>query len=59
MQEARSKFSVEVEPENSAVLNPVDGNISPEGSAVVQFKRSSPSSSMSRIYCKVKYLSGH
>ncbi|CAA2997834.1 NHL repeat-containing 2 [Olea europaea subsp. europaea] len=53
--EARSKFSVEVEPENSAVLNPVDGNISPEGSAVVQFKRSSPSSSMSRIYCKVYY----
>ncbi|XP_022865066.1 protein SUPPRESSOR OF QUENCHING 1, chloroplastic isoform X2 [Olea europaea var. sylvestris] len=53
--EARSKFSVEVEPENSAVLNPVDGNISTEGSAVVQFKRSSPSSSMSRIYCKVYY----
>ncbi|KAL2536920.1 haloacid dehalogenase-like hydrolase family protein [Forsythia ovata] len=53
--EARSKYIVEVEPENAAVLNPMEGNISLEGSAVVQFKRSSPSSSMSRIYCKVYY----
>ncbi|KAH6762487.1 haloacid dehalogenase-like hydrolase family protein [Perilla frutescens var. hirtella] len=53
--EAQSKFSVEVEPENAALINPMDGNISPDGSAVVQFKRSSPSPSKSRIYCKVYY----
>lgn len=53
--EAQSKFSVEVEPENAALIDPMDGNISPEGSAILQFKRSSPSPSKSRIYCKVYY----
>ncbi|KAL2231305.1 UNVERIFIED_CONTAM: protein suppressor of quenching 1, chloroplastic [Sesamum indicum] len=53
--EAQSKFSVEFEPENAALVDPVDGTISTEGSAVIQFKRSSPSSSKSRIYCKVYY----
>ncbi|KAL1545981.1 Protein SUPPRESSOR OF QUENCHING 1, chloroplastic [Salvia divinorum] len=53
--EAQSKFSVEVEPENAASVDPMDGNISPEGSAVLQFKRSSPSPSKCRIFCKVYY----
>ncbi|KAL0412898.1 UNVERIFIED_CONTAM: protein SUPPRESSOR OF QUENCHING 1, chloroplastic [Sesamum radiatum] len=53
--EAQSKFSVEFEPENATSVDPVDGTISTEGSAVIQFKRSSPSSSKSRIYCKVYY----
>ncbi|KAL0348124.1 UNVERIFIED_CONTAM: protein SUPPRESSOR OF QUENCHING 1, chloroplastic [Sesamum angustifolium] len=53
--EAQSKFSVEFEPENAALVDPVDGTISKEGYAVIQFKRSSPSSSKSRIYCKVYY----
>ncbi|KAK6143862.1 hypothetical protein DH2020_024210 [Rehmannia glutinosa] len=53
--EAQSKFSVEIEPENAALVDPVDGNISPEGSAILKFKRSSPSSFKSRIYCKVYY----
>ncbi|KAK4424523.1 protein SUPPRESSOR OF QUENCHING 1, chloroplastic [Sesamum alatum] len=53
--EAQSKFSVEFEPENAASVDPIDGNISIEGSAVIQFKRASPSSSKSRIYCKVYY----
>ncbi|XP_057778824.1 protein SUPPRESSOR OF QUENCHING 1, chloroplastic isoform X2 [Salvia miltiorrhiza] len=53
--EAQSKFSVEVEPEDAAVVDPMDGNISPEGSAILHFKRSSPSPSKSRIFCKVYY----
>ncbi|EPS69757.1 hypothetical protein M569_05004, partial [Genlisea aurea] len=53
--EAQSKFSVDFEPENAAVVDPSDGNIGSEGSAVLQFKRSSASSSKSRIYCKVYY----
>ncbi|KAL9141056.1 hypothetical protein ABFS82_14G077900 [Erythranthe guttata] len=53
--EAQSKFSVEFEPENAALADPIDGIISREGSAIVQFKRSSPSSSKTRIYCKVYY----
>ncbi|KAK6143850.1 hypothetical protein DH2020_024198 [Rehmannia glutinosa] len=52
---AQSKFSVEIEPENVALVDPMDGNISPEGSAILKFKRSSPSSFKSRIYCKVYY----
>ncbi|XP_041999444.1 protein SUPPRESSOR OF QUENCHING 1, chloroplastic isoform X1 [Salvia splendens] len=53
--EAQSKFSVEIEPENAVSVDPMDGNISPEGSAVLQFKRSSPSPSKCRIFCKVYY----
>ncbi|KAI8531711.1 hypothetical protein RHMOL_Rhmol11G0156800 [Rhododendron molle] len=51
--EARSKFSVEIEPENQVVINPVDGYLSPEGFASLHFRRSSPSASMGRINCKV------
>lgn len=52
-QEARSKFSVESEPENSVIIDPSDGYLSPEGSAILHFRRSSPSASLGRINCKV------
>ncbi|KAM7478487.1 hypothetical protein LguiA_026700 [Lonicera macranthoides] len=50
--EAQSKFSVEIEPENAATVDPLDGNLSPEGTAVLHFKRSSTSAFMGKIYCK-------
>ncbi|KAA8536730.1 hypothetical protein F0562_029208 [Nyssa sinensis] len=53
--EARSKFIVETEPENAVVIDPLDGNLSPEGSAVLRFRRLSTSISMGRINCKVYY----
>ncbi|KAK4851350.1 hypothetical protein QYF36_014395 [Acer negundo] len=53
--EARSKFSVDVEPENAVIIDPLDGNFSPEGSAAFHFRRSSPSASTGRISCKVYY----
>lgn len=53
--EARSKFSVDVEPENVVIIDPLDGNLSPEGSAVLHFRRMSPSASIGRISCKVYY----
>ncbi|KAF3453098.1 hypothetical protein FNV43_RR03532 [Rhamnella rubrinervis] len=53
--EAHSKFSVETEPENAMVVDPLDGYLSPEGSAVIHFMRSSPSASIVRINCKVYY----
>lgn len=53
--EARSKFSVEIEPEKQMVIDPVDGYLSPEGSASLHFRRPSPSPSMGRINCKVYY----
>ncbi|KAL7588310.1 hypothetical protein Lser_V15G39866 [Lactuca serriola] len=51
--EARSKFSVEIEPENAAVFDPLDGNLSADGTAILHFKRSSPSPTMGRVNCKV------
>lgn len=53
MQEARSKFSVDTEPENAVTIEPMDGYLSPEGSATLHFKRASSSASMGRINCKV------
>ncbi|XP_057961309.1 protein SUPPRESSOR OF QUENCHING 1, chloroplastic [Malania oleifera] len=53
--EARSKFIVEIEPENTVFIDPLDGNLRPDGSAVLHFKRSSPSAFMGRINCKVYY----
>lgn len=58
MQEARSKFSVDVEPENAVVIDPSDGNLSPEGLASLHFKRMSPSASTGRISCKVCFSFG-
>ncbi|XP_010259233.1 PREDICTED: NHL repeat-containing protein 2 isoform X1 [Nelumbo nucifera] len=53
--EAQSKFSVETEPENALIIEPLDGIITPEGSAVLHFRRSSTSSAIGRINCKVYY----
>ena len=41
MQEARHKFSVEIEPENQVVIDPVDGYLSSEGSVSVHLKDNS------------------
>ncbi|KAM5561005.1 protein SUPPRESSOR OF QUENCHING 1, chloroplastic [Rosa sericea] len=53
--EARSKFSDETEPETAVLIDPSDGYLSPEGSAVLHFKRPSPSASVGRVSCKVYY----
>ncbi|XP_024977905.1 protein SUPPRESSOR OF QUENCHING 1, chloroplastic [Cynara cardunculus var. scolymus] len=53
--EARSKFSVEIEPEDAAVVDPLDGNLSPDGTAILHFRRSAPSATLSRVNCKVYY----
>lgn len=38
------------------IIDPLDGNLSPEGSAVLHFRRMSPSASTGRISCKVCLL---
>ncbi|OMP09371.1 hypothetical protein COLO4_05541 [Corchorus olitorius] len=53
--EAQSKFTVDIEPENTVSIDPLDGNISPEGTATLHFRRSSPSAFTGRINCKVYY----
>lgn len=53
--EARSKFNVDTEPDNAVVIGPLDGVLSPEGSAILHFKRNSLSASLGRINCKVYY----
>ncbi|KAK9086263.1 hypothetical protein Syun_028657 [Stephania yunnanensis] len=53
--EARSKFNVEIEPEDALIIEPLDGNFSPEGLASLHFKRFSSSPSKGRIICKVYY----
>ncbi|GAB2287271.1 Protein SUPPRESSOR OF QUENCHING 1, chloroplastic [Dionaea muscipula] len=53
--EARSKYSVETEPENAIVIEPSEGTLGPQGSAILHFKRDSPSASLARINCKVYY----
>ncbi|KAF5192782.1 Suppressor of quenching 1 protein [Thalictrum thalictroides] len=53
--EALSKFNVEIEPENAVGVQPLDGNLSPEGSAFLHFKRSSSIPAMGRINCKAYY----
>lgn len=55
LQEARSKFYVETEPEGAVSIEPLDGSLDLEGSCNIHFKRSSPSASMGRIYCKVQF----
>lgn len=54
MQEAQSKFSIDFDPDNAAEVDFLEGNLSPEGSVVVHFRRSSTSSSTGRVYCKVR-----
>ncbi|KAJ4825096.1 Protein SUPPRESSOR OF QUENCHING 1, chloroplastic [Turnera subulata] len=53
--EARSRFTVETEPENVMVMDPSEGYLGPEGTATLHFKRSSPSASTGRINCKIYY----
>ncbi|XP_024024937.1 protein SUPPRESSOR OF QUENCHING 1, chloroplastic isoform X2 [Morus notabilis] len=53
--EARSKFSVDTEPENAVIIDPLDGYLSPDGSATFHFRRFLPSASMGKINCKVYY----
>ncbi|XP_027351867.1 protein SUPPRESSOR OF QUENCHING 1, chloroplastic isoform X4 [Abrus precatorius] len=53
--EARSRFSVDIEPEDAVNIDPVDGLLSPEGSATLHFKRSSNTASIGRINCKIYF----
>ncbi|XP_015055000.1 protein SUPPRESSOR OF QUENCHING 1, chloroplastic isoform X2 [Solanum pennellii] len=53
--EAKSKFSIDFEPDNAAEVDSLEGNLSPEGSAVVHFRRSFASPTTGRVYCKVYY----
>ncbi|KAI7736671.1 hypothetical protein M8C21_009136, partial [Ambrosia artemisiifolia] len=53
--EARSRFSVDIDPENAAVVEPLDGTLSPDGTASLHFKRSSSSPITSRVSCKIYY----
>ncbi|CAL0308538.1 unnamed protein product [Lupinus luteus] len=53
--EARSRFSVDIEPEDAVNIDPLDGFLNPEGSATLHFKRSSNSASVARINIKVYY----
>ncbi|XP_010414996.1 PREDICTED: NHL repeat-containing protein 2-like [Camelina sativa] len=53
--EARSKFVVDVEPENEVAIDPMEGSLSPEGSTMLHFRQSSTSASVVKISCKVYY----
>jgi len=53
VQEARSKFVVDVEPENAVAIDPTEGTLSPEGSTMLHFIQSSTSASVGKISCKV------
>ncbi|KAI4301696.1 hypothetical protein L6164_034947 [Bauhinia variegata] len=53
--EARSKFSADTEPENAVSISPSDGFLDSEGSATLNFRRSSTSTSVGRINCKIYY----
>ncbi|KAL5700311.1 Protein SUPPRESSOR OF QUENCHING 1 [Ranunculus cassubicifolius] len=50
--EARSKFSVESE---AVVIEPLNGDLGPDGSATLNFKRFSSEPEVGRINCKVYY----
>ncbi|CAN1356753.1 Protein SUPPRESSOR OF QUENCHING 1, chloroplastic [Linum perenne] len=51
--EARSKFTVDVEPEDALTTDPSDGYLSAQGTAVIHYKRSSASVTTGKIGCKV------
>ncbi|WOH14265.1 hypothetical protein DCAR_0933784 [Daucus carota subsp. sativus] len=53
--EARSKYTVDIEPEDAATIDPLEGDLSSEGTAMLHYNRSSPSASMGKINCKVYY----
>lgn len=53
VQEARSKFVVDVEPEDAVTVEPLEGILGPEGSTVLHYRQSSTSASIGKISCKV------
>ncbi|XP_007031176.2 PREDICTED: NHL repeat-containing protein 2 [Theobroma cacao] len=53
--EAKSKFTVDIEPDIAVSIDPLDGNLSPQGSATLHFRRSISSAFTGRINCKVYY----
>ncbi|KAJ3683032.1 hypothetical protein LUZ60_013259 [Juncus effusus] len=53
--EAKSKFEVEMERENVIEFEPSIGNLNPDGSASIRFKRISSDPTTGRINCKVYY----
>ncbi|KAL0793673.1 hypothetical protein Bca101_065050 [Brassica carinata] len=53
--EARSKFVVDVEPEDALTVEPLEGILGPEGSTVLHYRQSSTSASIGKISCKVYY----
>ncbi|KAF2538785.1 hypothetical protein F2Q68_00019914 [Brassica cretica] len=53
--EARSKFVVDVEPEDAVTVDPLEGVLGPEGSTVLHYRQSSTSASIGKISCKVFY----
>ncbi|CAA7055136.1 unnamed protein product [Microthlaspi erraticum] len=53
--EARSKFVVDVEPDNAVTVEPTEGNLGTDGSTLLHFKQSSTSASVGKISCKVYY----
>jgi len=56
LQEAQSKFDVEVDPTEAVNIEPSSGVINSEGSASLHFKRTSSSPAAGRINCKVQHL---
>ncbi|KAK6915673.1 NHL repeat [Dillenia turbinata] len=53
--EAQSRYTVELETDDIGVIEPPEGYISPEGTVLLHYKRSSPSAFTGRIFCKVYY----
>ncbi|KFK22541.1 hypothetical protein AALP_AAs68488U000300 [Arabis alpina] len=53
--EARSKFVVDVEPENAITVEPMEGNLGPDGSTILRYRQSSTLASVGKISCKVYY----
>lgn len=53
LQEAQSKFEVEIDPTDAINIEPLNGIINLEGSASLHFTRTSSSPVTGRINCKV------
>ncbi|KAL8155577.1 hypothetical protein AgCh_000823 [Apium graveolens] len=55
--EARSKYTVDIEPEDAATIDPSEGNLSSEGTALLHYNRSSSSAFIGKINCKTSPFS--
>lgn len=53
--EAPSKFEADVEPTDGVLVEPMDGTLNSEGSALLHFTRSAQISATVRVNCKVYY----